>query len=379
MNILTYAAGVGISTTTRKVRKSKSFIMRAKEWFKNKIKERAHLQKLLHRIRLEVTGKRERRRPNKSERSNISALRLGLGSRCSTAKLIRWAAETKMRVKILNDRIELRKNDTNRKALRLRFAAQPSLKLLIPKDNETAEGPSQSEIVKFWTPIIGEEKETHPEESDELEKWRRYVQNKCEQSSMCRTVFTSEKLQLHYETMLKRAKAWKAAGPDEIQAYWWKHLKPSAEHLKVLINNAILTGKAPYNWLARGRTTLIYKNGDRKDPANYRPITCLNTCYKLLTAVVSEACREHFDRLQITPREQRGLKKREWSCLQATLLDRVAVGDAKYRGLPVSVCWMDFRKAFESVTHSYLKWLLRGACLPDLIYKTIRGFSIRGS
>ena len=64
---------------------------------------------------------------------------------------------------------------------------------------------------------------------------------------MCRTVFTSEKLQLHYETMLKRAKAWKAAGPDEIQAYWWKHLKPSAEHLKVLINNAILTGKAPYN------------------------------------------------------------------------------------------------------------------------------------
>ena len=169
LNILTYAAGVGISTTTRKVRKSKSFIMRAKEWFKNKIKERAHLQKLLHRIRLEVTGKRERRRPNKSERSNISALRLGLGSRCCTAKLIRSAVESKMRVKILNNRIELRKDDTNTRTLRLRFAAQPSLKPLILKDNEIDKSPLQDKIVKFWTPIVGDKKETYPKESEELE------------------------------------------------------------------------------------------------------------------------------------------------------------------------------------------------------------------
>ena len=31
------------------------------------------------------------------------------------------------------------------------------------------------------------------------------------------------------------------------------------------------------NWLVEGRTVLIYKGGDRKDPANYGQINCLQT------------------------------------------------------------------------------------------------------
>ena len=40
------------------------------------------------------------------------------------------------------------------------------------------------------------------------------------------------------------------------------------------------------NWLLEGRTVLIFKGGDRKDPANYRPITCLPTITKMITMAI---------------------------------------------------------------------------------------------
>ena len=40
------------------------------------------------------------------------------------------------------------------------------------------------------------------------------------------------------------------------------------------------------NWLLEGRTVLIFKGGDRKDPANYRPITCLPTITKMVTLAI---------------------------------------------------------------------------------------------
>ena len=45
------------------------------------------------------------------------------------------------------------------------------------------------------------------------------------------------------------------------------------------------------NWLLEGRTVLIFKCGDRKDPGNYRPITCLTTITKMVTLAIHERMR----------------------------------------------------------------------------------------
>ena len=37
-----------------------------------------------------------------------------------------------------------------------------------------------------------------------------------------------------------------------------------------------------------GRTVLIYKKGDEKEPKNYRPITCLSVITKLITSIIAK-------------------------------------------------------------------------------------------
>ena len=43
--------------------------------------------------------------------------------------------------------------------------------------------------------------------------------------------------------------------------------------------------------LLEGRAVLIFKGGDRKDPSNYRPITCLPTITTMVTLAIHKRMR----------------------------------------------------------------------------------------
>ena len=65
------------------------------------------------------------------------------------------------------------------------------------------------------------------------------------------------------------------------------------------------------SWLLEGRTVLIFKGGDRKDPANYRPITCLPTITKMVTLAIHKRMRGFlFGRVDssILECDQRGVR-----------------------------------------------------------------------
>jgi len=46
-------------------------------------------------------------------------------------------------------------------------------------------------------------------------------------------------------------------------------------------------------WWLSGRTILLPKSKDVRGEKNFRPITCLNTSYKILTGLVANFMRDH--------------------------------------------------------------------------------------
>ena len=92
------------------------------------------------------------------------------------------------------------------------------------------------------------------------------------------------------------AQQWKACGVDYVNSFSIKKCPPIRKAVFELVKKIaewrlVDRWNEDDNWLLEGRTILIYKGGDRKDPANYRPITCLPTITKMVTLAIYERMR----------------------------------------------------------------------------------------
>ena len=80
----------------------------------------------------------------------------------------------------------------------------------------------------------------------------------------------------------------KQAGPNRIPNAVYKRMSTIfAEPFCAMMNETRRTGKIPKHFL-EGDIAMLYKKGDREDPRNYRPITLLNTDYKIFTRILSK-------------------------------------------------------------------------------------------
>ena len=98
-------------------------------------------------------------------------------------------------------------------------------------------------------------------------------------------------------------------------------------------------------WLTHERSTLLPNSKETHKTNKYRPICCIPTTYKWLTGIITEA-------ILWTPRKWRASRRRTKMLHkeQSTMLE-----DFKGTQRNLSMAWIDYKKAFDNVTHSWIK------------------------
>lgn len=171
---------------------------------------------------------------------------------------------------------------------------------------------------------------------------------------------------------LEGSKNFAAPGPDGINNFWWKKFPSSHRHL-ARVFNSWLNGEQPIPaWFVEGRTVLIPKTGDLSDPKNYRPITCLNSCYKLFTRILYARIAKTVNPVFLNVYEQRGSKKGVAGCRENLLIDRCVTQDSIQYKRNLSMAWIDYRKAFDTTSHELIVRLLECLAVNEKIVRCIK-------
>ena len=152
----------------------------------------------------------------------------------------------------------------------------------------------------------------------------------------------------------RKVKNWTALGKDEVHRYWLKHLTSLHTRMAWQLNQLLQIGTIK-DWMTTGKTTLLIKNKEKGGvPSNYRPITCLPTTFKLMTAILAEAIQNHLEQNGLIPEEQKENRRKSRGTKDQLLIDKMILQNAKRRKTNLHVAWIDYKKAFDSLPHSWI-------------------------
>ena len=122
--------------------------------------------------------------------------------------------------------------------------------------------------------------------------------------------------------------------------------------------------------MTTGRTALVQKDKSKGNGAsNYRPITCLPIMWKLLTGIISERLYNYLEETNTIPHQQKGCRRKCRGTKDQLLIDKMVMMNNKRRKANLSMAWLDYRKAFDMIPHS---WLIECLEIYDAEENTIR-------
>ncbi|CAM5118909.1 unnamed protein product, partial [Natator depressus] len=152
---------------------------------------------------------------------------------------------------------------------------------------------------------------------------------------------------------LEKLDVHKSMGPDELHPRVLKELAAViAEPLAIIFENSWRTGEVPDEW-KKANVVPIFKKGKKEDPGNYRPVSLTSVPGKVMDQVLKESILKHLHERKVIRNSQHGFTKGR-SCLTNLIAFYDEITGSVDDGKAVDVLFLDFSKAFDTVSHSIL-------------------------
>ena len=172
---------------------------------------------------------------------------------------------------------------------------------------------------------------------------------------------------------IRSLKNGKASGSDGILP---EMLKATSEMicgiLAHLFNKILEIGKYPSNWVQAIVLPLYKGSGSVHDTNNFRGISLLSNVAKCFTRILNSRLICFLDKNKIIRDEQAGFRKGYCTTDNVFILDTLISQRLKRKGNKLYVCFIDFRKAYDSVPRNALLFKLHQIGIRGKFLKLLR-------
>ena len=145
-----------------------------------------------------------------------------------------------------------------------------------------------------------------------------------------------------------------------------------AEPLSAIYQHSWLSGKVSEDWRLAS-VTPIYKKGHKEDPRNNRPVSLTLVLRKVMEQIILGEITRHVCGIQGIRPSQHGFMK-GMLCLTNLFSSYDWVTRLVDEGKAVDVVYLDFSKAFDTVSHSILLGKLAARGLDRYTFLWVRNW-----
>ena len=324
----------------------------------------------------EMNRRKTKRKATKKERQIVRRLEERVGRRMnSNAELIQAKEKALGDLRYLKVKVERARTRDARIRNNRMFVEDQAMfyRRTQGASEKTGKVPNIEKFENFWAGIWEDETQTP------YRKWMNTVARKLREKVTHVQEFVTDNEKL--KKTVKKRKNWSAPGIDGIQNYWWKKLTGTWKGVTNCFQKWMEQPEEIPKWLTEGRTVLLSKTEDVSSEKNYRPITCLNTVYKIFTGQIGSYMKDHADRNNIWDKSQLGTCSGVLGTVDQLVIDNAIMDEVREKQRNLAVAFYDYQKAYDMVRHDWMMRVYRWMGVPekilDVIYKLMSGWNTR--